>query len=122
MRPVYPIALSLISMLPQLNDLILAGARDTFPIEAPIQGIYLVLVAGQILLQFAHAHIPHLDSGVLATRRQQSRITRPRHHVHRPDVAAHRGHELPVPRIPQLDAVVEARGCDARAVGRKRDV
>lgn len=37
-------------------------------------------------------------------------------------MATQRGDEFPVARVPQFHAVVEARGCDAGAVRRERDV
>lgn len=79
-------------------------------------------MAGQVLFEFPDAHIPHLDGGVFARGRQEARITRPGGHVDGADVAAQSGDELAIPCVPQLDAVVEASGCDACAVGREGDV
>lgn len=57
-------------MFPQLDNLVLPRARHTPSIETPIQRKHLVFVAGQILLEFPHPHIPHFDRRVFTGGRQ----------------------------------------------------
>lgn len=109
-------------MLPQFHNLVFAGARDTFAVQTPVQREDLVFMAGQVLFEFPDAHVPHLDGGVFARGRQEARITRPGGHVDGSHVAAQRGDKLAVSCVPQLDAIVEASGCDACAVGGEGDV
>lgn len=109
-------------MLPHLDGLVLAPACHRAPVTRPIEREHLILMARQIHLQLAGLDIPQLDRGVLAGTRDEARVRGPCAHVHGAHVAAQRGDEFPILRIPQLHAVVEARARDVQAVGREGDV
>lgn len=61
----YHSILSIHLIPPNPDRLVLPSTADLLAIRTPVHGKDLVLVPGKIHRQFARAHIPHLQRGVL---------------------------------------------------------
>ena len=62
------------SVLPHLEVAVLAARGDVAAVGAPVDRVDLVGVAGQLLLELAGLHRPHLDRRVLGAAREQSAV------------------------------------------------
>lgn len=103
---------------PQPHCLVLASAADALTIGAPIYGVNLVLVSGQISCELTRSHGPHLERRVLGRRNEQSRISRECALVHGSDVAAQGINKFSVTKESQL--VQRLANCKRHQVGGKK--